>query len=151
MSVAPTATRLGQIGLPLGGVRFGDGTDKQLGTKHILILLSQCLRVVGKVEDQRAHQRIALFADAAGTLLDIGAQCLTLLDAVGYHGLCLLAVVPRLGIAHIAMDTHQWQIDRQLYPAQHAVDVCLVLILVLWTEEATGIVGPPREACRLYT
>ena len=109
------------------------------------------MRVVGKVEDQRTHQRVTLLADATGTLLDIRTQRLALLDAVGNNGLSLLAVVPRLRIAHIAMNTHQGKIDRQLYPAQHAVDVSLVLILILRAEEAASVVGPPRHAGSLYS
>lgn len=111
MAVTPAAAGLGEIGLPLGSIGLGDRTDEQFEAEHELILLSQGLWVVGKVKDQGTHQRIALGADATGTLLDIGPQGLAFLDAVGNNGLCLLAVVPRLGIAHIAMHAHQQQYE----------------------------------------
>ena len=51
MTVTPAATGLGEIGLPLGSIGLSDRTDKELGTKHELIFLSQGLWVVGKVKD----------------------------------------------------------------------------------------------------
>ena len=75
---------------------------------------------------------------------------MTLLQALRNDGLSLRPVVPRLRIAHIAMDAHQGQIDRSLYPAQHPFDVVLIGILVLRTEETACVIRPPGDACCLH-
>ena len=69
--VAPTARVLRQVGAPLSDAWFCNRTDEQVGTKHILVLLAQGLGIIGKVEHQGAHQRVALGRDALGALLDV--------------------------------------------------------------------------------
>ena len=49
------------------------------------------------------------------------------------------------------MNTHQWQIYRQLSPAQHTLYVSRVGVLVLRTEETTCIIRPPRYSGSLHT
>ena len=49
------------------------------------------------------------------------------------------------------MNTHQRQIDRSLYPTQHAFDIVLIGVLVARTEESTSVVGPPRNTSSLNT
>ena len=109
----------------------------------------QGLWVVGKVKDQRAHQRITFLGDLPGTPLEIWLQLLALLQTCSNDCLSLGAVVPRLGIAHIAMHTHQGQIDANLYPTQHSFYISTIRILVGWPEETACIVGPPRDTCCL--
>ena len=61
--VVPATFATGQIGFPLGHARLGDGTHQKRRSEHILIRLAQGLGVVGEVEHQGAHQRIAFFSN----------------------------------------------------------------------------------------
>ena len=148
--ILPAALVLGQIGLPFCDTGLGNRTDQQRGSEHILVFLFQRLRVIGKVEYQGAHQGIAFLRHTLCTSFYIGAQRLTLLQTCCKNTLGLLTIVPRLGIAHIAMHTHQWQIDAGLYPTQHTLNIVLIVILVAGTEESTGIIRPPGHASSLY-
>lgn len=62
--VTPSVFVLWQIGAPLGDAWFCNRTDEQIGTKHVFVFLAQGLGVIGKVEHQGAHQRVALGRDA---------------------------------------------------------------------------------------
>ena len=148
--ILPTAFVLGQIGFPLLDARLRNGADEQRRTEHILILLLQGLSIIGKVEHQRTHQRIALLRNTLGTRLDIRTQLFTLLQVGSNDSLGLVAIVPRFGIAHIAVNTHQGQIHRRLYPAQHPLDILGVVILIAGTEETACVVRPPRHTGSLY-
>ncbi len=55
-------------------------------------------------------------------------------------------ILPRLRMAHIAMDPHERKIDRRLDPADHAFLVIGIVVLAGRTEEPAGIVGPPGKA-----
>ena len=49
------------------------------------------------------------------------------------------------------MDAHQGQVHAGLDPAEHALDVLLISILVARTEKTAGIEGPPGLTCRLHS
>ena len=149
--VGPALLVLRQIRAPLGDIGFRHRTDEQRWSEHVFVLLLQGLGIVGKVENERTHHRIALLGNTMGTLLDIRSKLFTLLQAFSDDLLGLVTVVPRLGIAHISVNTHQGQIDAEFYPTQHAVDVVLIGVLVTWTKEASCVVRPPRNACSLNT
>ena len=72
--VCPSFLVLGQVGLPLFDTRFCDGADEQGRTKHVFILLLKSFWVVGKVEDEGAHDGIALFGYTLSTLLNVRTQ-----------------------------------------------------------------------------
>ena len=114
------------------------------------MLLTKCLRIVGKVEHQRAHQRRALERDFSRVTIDIRKQFIPSLQVRSDDPLSLGPIVPGLSIAHVAVDAHQGQIDADLDPAQHALDVGLVVVLIARTEESACIVGPPGDACSLH-
>ena len=76
---------------------------------------------------------------------------LTLLQTQLKELLGLLTVVPRLRITHIAMHSHQGQIDTRLNPAQHSFDIILIGVLVARTEETTCIIRPPGDTSGLHT
>ena len=63
----------------------------------------------------------------------------------------LVAVVPRLRVAHVAVHTHQGEIHAGLYPSQHPLYVVLVVVLVSGSEEPAGIIGPPGNAGSLQS
>ena len=139
--VGPTALVLGQVSIPLGDSRLRDRTNQILWTEHILVFLLERFRIVGKIKDERTHQRVSLFGNHCGARINIRTKHLALLQTVGNDFLRLLTIVPGLGIAHIAMDAHERQIDAGLNPTQHPLDIFLVIILVGRTEETTGIVA----------
>ena len=76
---------------------------------------------------------------------------LTLLQTQLKQPLGFLTVVPRLRITHIAMHSHQWQIDTRLNPAQHPFDIILIGVLVARTEESASIIRPPGDTSGLHT
>ena len=149
--VVPASLVLRQIGRPLGDVWLRDGTHEERASEHIFILLAQRLGIVAEVEDQRAHQRASIESDTRRITVDVWQQAVTLTQTLTNDRLCLVAIAPRFGVAHIAMHTHQGQIDAGLNPAQHPTDIVLVAVLIARAEETACIVGPPRHACGLHT
>ena len=148
--VIPTSLVDREIGAPSGHASFRDRIDEQRLAKHILMLLCQSLCVVGEIEDEWTHERAALESDSSGIAIDVRQQAIAVFQRTCNDALSLAAIVPRFCVAHVTMHTHQRQIDRCLYPTQHTLDVCLILILVARTEETTCIVCPPRNTCCLH-
>ena len=149
--VFPAFLVLGQISIPLFDTGFCDRTDEQGRAEHIFILLLKGLWVVGKVKNEGAHEGVSFFGYTLSTLLNVRTQFLALFQTLSNNLLGFCTIVPGLCVAHIAMNSHQRQIDRSFYPSQHAFDIVLIGVLVTRTEESTSVVGPPRYTSSLDT